>query len=807
MEPIVEIRNRKVDITSVSQKNDYSRAAMLFYVLEGCVSFCYSKRKVQLREADVLVINRGTEYTYQGTDSMILASLELTGKTFESACDGVRTYVNCDSTMGDNEKFAKMRATLRQMMLNQLFVDEDQKKYNYLVFEYYSLYYSLLETIIEHFTVGNGVNRKLSDICMDSRQIERREEIERYLNVYYNESISLENISKELFISKGYLSKYFKKVFGMTFSQYIKELRLRHAMSDLLYTDHPITQIAFDNGFSGSSFFNRSFREKYNQNPSEVREGFLKEKEDLKIQEKEKEKLNLRLSEILEMQAEPHENVQQKSSLSISVKDNQAIEKCWNSVINIGSASDILRSDMQEHILILNSYIKYQYARFWDVFSEEMLIDINGKLDGYNFMRLDQVFDILLSNNMKPFILFEPKLERINEGIDDVIVKASHKTAIDSVENWQSIMSAFFTHVIRRYGIEEVEQWRFELSFGVYHLRGMGPIESYLTLFTTMAEIVRERTNKLMIGGATLPTGELEMLRQIILGLKKRNCIPDFISMISFAYEAKERAHKYSVRSADENYLVKDIIKYKNAIEASGMPEIPLFVTEWNETVVDRNYLNDSCYRGAYIIKSLIEVNSFVPVIGYFSGSDRRAEYYDSKSLLQGGNGLLTRDSIFKPAGYAMEFMNGLAGYEIAKGDNYMVTTDNHDNYYIAAHNKKKLSYYYYKTPEAKLEKSKIPKLFEDENYLDGEVYLNDVENGTYKICIHRVNEHYGSIMNIWQELEFSEDLSRKEILYLRRICEPHLQFKTIAVTNHTLPLNIVMAPNEISLIEIKRMF
>ena len=94
--------------------------------------------------------------------------------------------------------------------------------------------------------------------------------------------------------------------------------------------------------------------------------------------------------------------------------------------------------------MILNSYIKYQYARFWDVFSEEMLIDINGKLDGYNFMRLDQVFDILLSNNMKPFILFEPKLERINEGIDDVIVKASHKTAIDSVENWQSIMSAFY---------------------------------------------------------------------------------------------------------------------------------------------------------------------------------------------------------------------------------------------------------------------------------------------------------------------------------------------------------------------------
>ena len=807
MASIVEIRNRKIEVTNVLQKNDYCRAAMLFYVLEGSASFYFGKRKAELREADILVINRGTEYSYQGTDGVLLASLELTGKTFESACDGVRTYVNCDSTERDDEKFAKIRTILRQMMLNQLFVDENQEKYNYLVFEYYSLYYKLLEIIIAHFTVGNRKNKEILSVDMDIRQLERREEIERYLNIYYNETISLDDISKEFFISKGYLSKYLKKMFGMTFSQYIKEIRLRHAMSDLMYTDNPITQVAFDNGFSGSSFFNKAFREKYKQNPSEIRRDSFKRKEHLEIQEKEKKKMNLRLSKILEMKAEPHESVKQKHSLSVSVKDNQKIEKCWNSVINIGSASDILRADMQEHIMILGNYIKYRYARFWDTFSEEMLIDINGNHNNYNFMRLDQVFDILLNNNMKPFILFEPKQERINEGIDDVIVKASHKTAIDSGKNWENVMTAFFNHILRRYGIEEIEQWRFELSFGGYYLRGMGPIESYLTLFTTMASIVRRHTCKLMLGGATLPTGELEMLRQIILGLKKRNCKFDFISMISFAYELKEQAHKYSVRSADENYLVQDITKYKKAIASSGMSEVPLFVTEWNETVVDRNYLNDSCYRAAYIVKSLIEVSSLVPVMGYFSGSDRRAEYYDSKSLLQGGNGLLSRDSIFKPAGYAMEFMNGLADYQIAKGNNCMITTDNRDNYFIVAHNKKKLNYYYYRAPESKIERDKMSKLFEDEDCLEGEIFLKDVENGTYKICMRKVNEQHGSIINIWQDLEFSEDLSRKEILYLSRICEPHLQFRTITVTNHTISLNIAMDPNEILLLEIKRIF
>ena len=40
----------------------------------------------------------------------------------------------------------------------------------------------------------------------------------------------------------------------MSFSAYLRQVRLSHAMSELLYTNKAILQIALDNGFSSISF-------------------------------------------------------------------------------------------------------------------------------------------------------------------------------------------------------------------------------------------------------------------------------------------------------------------------------------------------------------------------------------------------------------------------------------------------------------------------------------------------------------------------------------------------------------------------
>ncbi len=804
MENAIEIRNRRIAIDTIRHREDYCKTAVLFEVLDGSAVFSYENHKVTLNKLDILVINRGTEYQYDASDDNIIASLELMGRTFESVCDGVRQSVVCSSAEGDNERYAALRAILRQMILNQTYVAENEDEYSYLVFDYYSQYYKLLETIVSFF-LSDSSGRSRPGI--KARNEERVAQIERYLNVRYAEAVSLDDIADELYLSKGYLSRFFTDSFGMTFSRYLKELRLRRAMSDLLYTDKPITQVAFDNGFTSSSFFNRSFREKYRKNPSEVRKDFEKAKKENTGNSKSGDILNERVSRLLDDDGKPVRSIMRDDLYVCSVAESTPMTQIWNRMVNIGSAADLLELDTQEHLSILEKSIHFAYARFWDPFSKELHLNINETRDSFNFLRLDQALESLLANGMKPFIAFEPKLDRINEQIGTVIIRNAQDKMIQDLQTWEKIVAAFVKHIIQKYGIDEVEQWIFELPFGVYEIEEMDPVDGYVSLFTSLYDTVHKYTLNLRIGGPSLPSDEIETLRRILEVLQQKGKLPDYISMISFAYEVDRKKRQYSFRSSDEDYLNKDLAKVRQLLRETGHDDLPIYITEWNETVSDRNYINDTCYRGAYIVKSMIESGGQIEAAGYFSGSDRRSEFYDSHLLLQGGNGLLSRNGIMKPAGLALQMMNRLGKYKVAADSHFLITTDRRHNYYIAAHNKRRLSYYYYKTPENAIEKEKILKYCEDESYLEQNIELTDIPNGEYQIRTLKVNAHNGSVMNIWKELGYSETLSEKDIQYIKKVCEPHLELESVTVTDNRIRLKLTMEPNEISVVEVKWVF
>lgn len=173
-------------------REDYCKPAILFEVLDGSVTFSYEKHKVTLNKRDLLVINKGTEYQYDASEDIILASLELMGSTFESVCDGVKQSVICNSVNGDNERYDALRAILRQLILNQAYVADNEEEYSYLVFDYYSQYYKLLETIVSFFLSDKAGSRRPDG---KSGNAERMAQIERYLNVHFADAVSLDRMS------------------------------------------------------------------------------------------------------------------------------------------------------------------------------------------------------------------------------------------------------------------------------------------------------------------------------------------------------------------------------------------------------------------------------------------------------------------------------------------------------------------------------------------------------------------------------------------------------------------------------------
>ncbi len=58
---------------------------------------------------------------------------------------------------------------------------------------------------------------------------------------------------------------------GMSFLDYVNEVRLSHVYHDLQYTEAPIGTIMEDNGFTNQKLFNRSFKQLYHHTPSELR--------------------------------------------------------------------------------------------------------------------------------------------------------------------------------------------------------------------------------------------------------------------------------------------------------------------------------------------------------------------------------------------------------------------------------------------------------------------------------------------------------------------------------------------------------
>ena len=96
-----------------------------------------------------------------------------------------------------------------------------------------------------------------------------------YISANFRKSFLLEDMAKDLGVSKYVLSRVFSKTFHRNFNQYLNDARLGYAKQRLENTNDPITTICLDSGYESQRTFNRVFKEKYMVSPSEYRKKLL----------------------------------------------------------------------------------------------------------------------------------------------------------------------------------------------------------------------------------------------------------------------------------------------------------------------------------------------------------------------------------------------------------------------------------------------------------------------------------------------------------------------------------------------------
>jgi AraC-like DNA-binding protein len=87
---------------------------------------------------------------------------------------------------------------------------------------------------------------------------------------------NLDDIAKELFITKEHLSRLFKKEMGITISEYIINSKIHEAKSLLTEHDYNIVYIADLLNFANSSHFSNSFKKIVGVSPTEYKKNLSK---------------------------------------------------------------------------------------------------------------------------------------------------------------------------------------------------------------------------------------------------------------------------------------------------------------------------------------------------------------------------------------------------------------------------------------------------------------------------------------------------------------------------------------------------
>jgi AraC-like DNA-binding protein len=107
-----------------------------------------------------------------------------------------------------------------------------------------------------------------------SKNIDKINKIYEYVFQNIQEGIKLEEASSVLNMAPSSFCRFFKKKTGLTFMEYVKNVRVGIAAKLLAETDKQITQICFESGYNNLANFNHYFKANMGKTPSDYRKNF-----------------------------------------------------------------------------------------------------------------------------------------------------------------------------------------------------------------------------------------------------------------------------------------------------------------------------------------------------------------------------------------------------------------------------------------------------------------------------------------------------------------------------------------------------
>lgn len=767
------------------------------FVVEGELCVSVKDTGYHLKKDDFILMNSGILHAVKSeTKETILCCVKFSCGSVAEMSGEESVLFFCNSVEENGQKYHALRKILHELVYYQV-----QRPHRTACLKR-SVLYKLLDSLLENFRMDLGM--KGAEHADDVKMMQ----IFQYVSQNFRYGVSLTELADKLYMSKSTLSRFFKKQTGIGFADYINQVRLKYAIEDLIYSNKNITKIAVDCGFSNPSAFNKLFRETYGVSPTEYRTKEGKQEQPAEREENVGEDVLNELKEtfVLEDEKPTQDIVRVKADMTKGIP----FPKKWGQCMNIGSAYNLTVANLQYHTLYLKEHLGFQYARIWSVFSQKLMIS-DGRTKGfYNYDKLDAVLDFLVSNHIIPFLDFGNRPDTAIYAPGQPVFCETEYIEFESKAVWQDLLKDFILHITNRYGEKEVSKWIFEFSYDPAHAAVRTYYKDdnydYFEVFHFAFEIIKKHVPAARVGG---PMGEMEkdytFVSSYLRACCEEGCRPDFVSFMLFPYHTKNWENDASSERATTSSIeLEKIQMMKNILKENNAEDCALYITEWNNTLSNRNYLNDSCFRAAYIVKKISEIADLTDMLTIWMASDWMSSYYDTVRIANGGSGLLTKDSIRKPAYFAFQFLHKMGTTLIEKGANYLITESENGNYYILCFHFKWFGVNYFVQEEGVKDPERLNDIFENENPLEIEFSLDNVMPETEYIIKKRVvSEESGSVLAEWKNFQYDRKLRSSDIKYIRESCFPKMSMERGNSGDGRLQIHTVLQPHEVVLLHI----
>ncbi len=234
-------------------------------ILEGELTVELDGRKIELHAGDLMIFNpnelHATTSLTGNTAVLIQVPSDPLGKAFQ-------LNLNRQIVYHPHTKNAEKRAVIDEIraLMFEMKELEEKRPYGWIIqFEYrnlqiiYKIYATFSQPLSDAELRGNARNR------------ERIAAVIAYTQEHYAEPISLDEAAELTHLQKNYFCRVFRNTVGLTYQNYLNELRLAMIYKDLLVSDNTLTDLLQKHGFTNYKLFRTMFNRRFGCTPGELR--------------------------------------------------------------------------------------------------------------------------------------------------------------------------------------------------------------------------------------------------------------------------------------------------------------------------------------------------------------------------------------------------------------------------------------------------------------------------------------------------------------------------------------------------------